>query len=208
MSKSNYRDQPEIISWDTDFKGSAVYALVDEDGKRYIGQSKHLLRRLVTHRAALRRIRKGEHYYGSLENAKITEAVKNGKTFRVEVLKTFPDVYEASLKQLVYWENYYIEQYGGPEQTYNITYTPGVNPNYEPDNTEITWEEYDKAEKTAHGTIKKEKRNDGPKNIGHISVCLWLNESEKDIYDKLKGSPNKETYVKCLIRNDLLKDAK
>lgn len=207
MNKHQAQEKKELLTWDTDYNGSAIYSLVDENGKRYIGQAKHLQHRLWGHRSALRRALNGNIYYS--EGAKLVEAVQNGTTFKVEVLKMFPDVYEVARNTLAYWEQYYLDKYGGIEGTYNGTYAMPINKYYEPFNKDITWEEYAKAEKTRKGTIKK-KRSDKPKSIGHISVCLWLDESEIDIYNKLKESSNKELYIKQLIRGDIAKggDAK
>lgn len=46
MNKHQAQEKKEVLTWDTDYNGSAIYSLVDENGKRYIGQAKHLQHRL------------------------------------------------------------------------------------------------------------------------------------------------------------------
>ena len=45
-----------IGKWDDMYNGAAIYSLVDQDGKRYIGQAKKLQNRLEQHRISLNNI--------------------------------------------------------------------------------------------------------------------------------------------------------
>lgn len=124
-----------IKKWDEEYNGSAIYSLVDDDGKRYIGQAKTLQTRLNTHRQQL------NHAYEDNEaivpeGEKLIKAVRDGKTFKVQVLKKLK-WNEATINNLRYWENYYLKMYGGVNNTYNTAPIPSPVWNCEPNN-EIT----------------------------------------------------------------------
>ena len=53
------KDYSILEKWIDDYNGAAIYSLVDENGKRYIGQAIHLQQRLETHRRVLNRAYKG-----------------------------------------------------------------------------------------------------------------------------------------------------
>lgn len=115
-------------SWLTDiekYEGPGIYSLVDENGKRYIGQAKNVYKRLRTHRNAINNV----HYKGNsgsiVEGQKICDAVLAGHKFRVEILKKIP-WYEATLNELTRQEKYYLDLYGGRDNTYNMA--PMDNP--------------------------------------------------------------------------------
>jgi hypothetical protein len=118
-----------IEKWDDLFDGSAIYSLVDQNGKRYIGQAKNLQNRLDTHRRELNKAYQGRNVRIN-EGAKLIEAVKNGVRFRVDILKKF-QWHEATVNNLRYWENYYLENYGGVDNTYNFAPIPYPVENFE-----------------------------------------------------------------------------
>ena len=148
MSKIDHRDEPELLFWNTKYNGSAIYKLIDQDGKVYIGQTKHLQNRMKAHKAAFKKIHKAtsqeleEKYMGV--GKKMVDAIRKGKVFHMEVLKTFTEVYEASKKDLDYWEDYYLRLYGGVENTYNVDPICYSNSTYPPYLRSISWEEYAK----------------------------------------------------------------
>lgn len=123
-----------LQKWDDDFNGGAIYSLVDEGGKRYIGQAIHLQQRLNTHRIELNSAYKGNPH--SSEGSKLYDAGRRGVKFHVEVLKKFK-WNEVTVNNLRYWEKYYLEKYGGVENTYNSTCVYEPNYSYEPFNDAI-----------------------------------------------------------------------
>ena len=190
--KIDHRDRSAVLWWDTEYDGSAIYALVDENGKAYIGRAKHLQNRLKTHRSNFRRILANKATAG--EGIKLTEAVLRGEKFHAEILKDFPEVYEASQNTLAYWEEYYFKKYGGLEHTYNGTGAMPINTYYEPFNKEITWEEYEGMEK------KPCKRRSVKRDLIHL---CWY-EEDRDIAEQLANVPDKQKYIKNLIRQDVI----
>lgn len=121
------KDYTIIEKWDDDYNGAAIYSLVDENGKRYIGQASHLQDRLETHRRELAKAWKCKD--GIIkEGFKLAEAGRKGTRFRVEILKKI-SWDEATINVLRYWENYYLERFGGLEKTYNtgVMYYPNWN---------------------------------------------------------------------------------
>lgn len=146
MRESDYRGKDELLLWNTKYDGSAIYKLTDQDGKVYIGQTKHLQNRMKSHRAAFRRVCKAtpqeleERYMGI--GQKLVDALRNGKVFRMEMLKAFTEVYEASKQELDYWEDYYLKMYGGVDNTYNIEPTSCSERFYPSYSQSVSWEEY------------------------------------------------------------------
>lgn len=209
MKEFGKQGKTEPLLWDTDYDGSAIYALVDENGKRYIGRASHLQRRLKAHRSAFRKILKStpeqlEQRYLS-EGKKIVEALFNGTVFHAEILKSFPEVYEASHNELAQWETHFLKEYGGQEQTYNGTCATTPNPQYEPYNKRITWEEYDDLVRSSRETLDKcDKAKPKPKR--RISVSMWMDEEEADIFDKLTSVPDRAKYIKTLVKKDIEKE--
>lgn len=106
-----------VKKWDDDYDGSAIYSLIDEFGKRYIGQAIHLQQRLETHRRELNKASKGNNIHIN-EGEKLVDAVKAGRVFSVEILKKL-EWSDSTVNNLRYWENYYLDQFGGIDNTYN-----------------------------------------------------------------------------------------
>lgn len=121
-----------LADWDVDYNGCAIYSLVDNKNKRYIGQSTALRSRLKEHHYQLNRASKHEDAEVT-ENKKLVDAVRSGETFRVEVLKIMP-LLESNINNLRYWEKHYLEKYGGLENTYNSAPIPLPDWNYHPMN--------------------------------------------------------------------------
>ncbi len=141
MDKKRYL---AIKKWNDDYNDGAIYSLVDANGKRYIGQAKHLQNRLHTHRIELNRIYNGGT--SCVEGKKLIDAVKGGAVFTVEILRKIK-WYEMTINELRFWEGYYLEKYGGIDNTYNTIPAYYPNYNFEPDNEveliiEIDSEEY------------------------------------------------------------------
>lgn len=99
------------------YTDAAIYALVGSDGKRYIGQAKNYYQRMQQHRYAFNSIAKGKH---GAEGYKLCEAIKNGITFRAEILEKIPLI-ERTYNNLNRRELYYYRLYGGLDGTYNST---------------------------------------------------------------------------------------
>jgi predicted GIY-YIG superfamily endonuclease len=112
------KDYSILEKWIDDYNGAAIYSLVDENGKRYIGQAIHLQQRLETHRRVLNRAYKGLPIT-VIENENLLNAASKGKKFKVEILLKIP-WYETTVNMLRYYENYYFQKYGGYNGTYNI----------------------------------------------------------------------------------------
>lgn len=107
-----------LENWIDNYNGAAIYSLIDENGKRYIGQAIHLQNRLETHRRALTRAYKHKDAY-VVENENLVNAVRSGLKFKVEILLKIPRE-ETTVNRLRYYENYYFQKYGGYKGTYNI----------------------------------------------------------------------------------------
>lgn len=112
------KDYSILEKWIDDYNGAAIYSLVDDKGKRYIGQAIRLQQRLETHRQVLTRAFKHKDVY-VVENENLVNAVRNGIKFKVEILYKIPRC-KATVNMLRYYENYYFQKYGGYKNTYNI----------------------------------------------------------------------------------------
>ena len=140
------KDYTIVKKWDDDFEGSAIYSLIDEDGKRYIGQAVDVQRRLHAHRMALNRAFRNPDAESD-EGQALCDYARSGRTFTVEILKKFKWS-EATYNILCYWEAYFVEKFGGYKNTYNSQIVPVVNEDYAPFNdvrlkVEFTQEELD-----------------------------------------------------------------
>lgn len=133
------KDYSILENWIDDYNGAAIYSLVDDKGKRYIGQAKHLQQRLETHRRALTRAFNNKEVY-VIENENLVNAARNGVKFKVEILYKIP-WYENSVNMLRYYENYYLQKYGGLKNTYNSIPVYVPNWSYAPAN-DVTLELY------------------------------------------------------------------
>lgn len=93
------------------YSGAGVYALVDTKGRKYIGSTINVHRRIQQHCGALR-YRKA--------HKKLQEAFNRGETFTAEVLHCLPEtVTIGELRQLEHAE---MMKLGGPKGTYNSAY--------------------------------------------------------------------------------------
>ena len=111
-----------LLPWKTEYNEAAIYSLVDQSGKRYIGQALHLQERLKTHMQELNRIANNTDCY-TTENVKLYEAVQNGAIFRVKILYYFP-YHKITINNLRFYENYYLQKFGGLDNTYNVAPVP------------------------------------------------------------------------------------
>lgn len=98
-----------------DYSGAAVYALVDDDGKRYIGSTKNANKRIKQHYSRMKNAKKKRKK--GLPNDKIASAVKSGKKFRCEILLQINA--DVTNKELREFERILLSFYGGIENTYN-----------------------------------------------------------------------------------------
>ncbi len=98
------------------YNGAAIYALVDQNNKRYVGSTNHLNRRIKTHRCFMNMVlTKGENGF---VNPKLTTAIKNGSIFMCEVLAYIKT--ELSKNEAEEIERVFIQHFGGIENTYNV----------------------------------------------------------------------------------------
>lgn len=138
MKKIDHRDRSEILWWDTDYNGAAIYALIDEDGKMYIGQTAHLQNRLRTHRRNFNRLRQGHQLYGYEEGQRLIDAISEGRTFHAVILKELA-LEESTNDDLRYWECRLYALYGKRNKPnelaynlYNSTFPNEPSWNYRP----------------------------------------------------------------------------
>lgn len=114
-----------------DYDGAGIYSLIDNNGKRYIGQAKHIQKRLRQHRIYMNLIFFTDSPY--YENEKIHKAIRSGITFDVEILEKIP-WYKATKNELSRREAYWIDYYGSYEKTYNVGFVPLLRDSYEYEN--------------------------------------------------------------------------
>ena len=98
-----------------EYNGAAVYALVDKDGKRYIGSTLHLKSRIKQHISLMRTVYK----YGpnGWVNPKITKALLDGVVFQCEVLAMInSDISKHELEEI---ERVFVKHYSDIGDTYN-----------------------------------------------------------------------------------------
>lgn len=93
-----------------------IYSLVDEKGKRYIGSSKDIRKRVQFHQTHINLfLRDGVDGY---INPSIAEAITLGIKFRCEVLARFYcDLTDREKREI---ERVFIKKYGGIDSTYNV----------------------------------------------------------------------------------------
>lgn len=98
-----------------DYEGPGIYSITDENGKRYIGSSKNIKRRMFAHNTSMARAR-NESGIGAI-NKEMDSAIKSGISFHVEILHKFEG--GCSFYDLVEAEREYIDYFGGTKNTYN-----------------------------------------------------------------------------------------
>lgn len=98
------------------YAGAAIYALIDETGKRYIGSTNNLKRRLRTHNQGIRDALNCGH--SCFSSWWFVEAILAGHTFTVEVLAQLPD--NTTRQQREELERFYLQESGGRSATYNV----------------------------------------------------------------------------------------
>lgn len=96
---------------------SAVYALVDDRGKKYIGSTNNLNRRIKSHDREMRTVLSGKNS-GFLSNS-MTDAVLSGRTFHVEILAAYDFIDRDELTKI---EKACVIAAGGPGKTYNARF--------------------------------------------------------------------------------------
>ena len=94
-----------------------IYALIDDNGKRYIGSSKNIKQRVYSHKCHINSyLRDGADGF---INPAIKDAVKRGLRFRCEVLAEFScDMKAEELREI---ERIFIEKFGGVQSLYNYS---------------------------------------------------------------------------------------
>lgn len=98
-----------------EYNGAAVYALVDENGKRYIGSTVHLKNRIKQHSTYMRTAIRDGH--SGFLNAKLENALLKGTIFKCEILAKVN--VEITKKELEEMERIFLKHFGGIENTYN-----------------------------------------------------------------------------------------
>lgn len=98
-----------------EYNGAAIYALVDDNGKRYIGSTLRLRDRISQHNSMMKTVRKNSP--NGLVSYKIANAVLEGHTFRCEILAMInTNVSKHELEEI---ERIFLKHFGGIENTYN-----------------------------------------------------------------------------------------
>lgn len=92
------------------YKGIGVYALIDTQGRMYIGSTQNIYKRIQAHQSSLSR---GTH------TKALQKAFDAGEVFSCQVLETLP--YGTTRYQLRERELYYIRKYGTEQNGYNST---------------------------------------------------------------------------------------
>lgn len=177
------KDYSVIRKCPDDYNGAGIYSLVDRNGKRYIGQSIHIQNRIDAHRTELTKVWKRQSPLSN-EGSKLVEASMRGETFSVEILKKLK-WNEATVNELRKWEAYFLEKYGGIDNTYNGTDVPSPNSAYDPYNEVTFIVEIPKTDKdilkrldevgNKQGYIKKLIRHE----IDSEGKLIWLMECMK-----------------------------
>lgn len=111
---SNTLSQTREIKFEIpDYDGIGVYSIINEQtGKRYIGSSKNVAKRLYQHLISFRT--------GKC-NEKFQEDIINGHTFKTEILEKLP--YGINQFDMFGKESFYIAKYNCIEQGYNLAPT-------------------------------------------------------------------------------------
>lgn len=130
------KDFSILKKWDTQYNGAAIYSLVDDNGKRYIGKTMHLQDRLNTHRQELSKIYRTKGNTYTHEGQKLADAAMNGVVFHVEVLlEVPPESVTVNLMCLLEW--FYFYKFGKIDGTYNSTYPTDPCWSHKPYNQKI-----------------------------------------------------------------------
>lgn len=106
-----------IISDIPDYNGPGVYALVDSNGRSYIGSSKHIRKRILEHDSSMRKsiLEKGNWTV----NKEIYQAITSGIKFRTVILHKFEN--GCTLYEMIRMEGKFLSELGGVNNTYNGT---------------------------------------------------------------------------------------
>lgn len=107
-----------LQKWEDEYNGAGIYGIKDKTGRYYIGQAKHIQKRLHQHRQFLNMAARGREP-ASTENPHLLEIARNGGKLWAEILHKIP-WNEATDNNLRYYELYYYNKYGGFEKTYNV----------------------------------------------------------------------------------------
>lgn len=194
-----------ILPWDDDFTGAAIYSLVDSNGKRYIGQATRLQERLASHQKACASILDGSAT-SPLEGQKMVRAIKDGVTFKVEILKKLENG-EATINNLRYWENEYVKKFGGLEDTYNVSKPPAPIWTHDPFNEIIVNESPDEARKR----IRSANIDAYQKENITRTVVKFNKQSERDLkildhlYNHKRNGGSMQEYIKQAVEEKMSK---
>lgn len=101
------------------YTGAGVYALVDENGKKYIGSAKNVKSRIQKHNKELQKALDGET---SQASKSMIDAAKAGHIFRAVLVEKLPDT--GNMYDLRDMERRYLDDAGGTKSTYNTAEVP------------------------------------------------------------------------------------
>ncbi len=110
------RNRNTMLSNVPNYKGAAVYALIDEDGKKYIGSTCNFKNRMLRWRVSMMKAVNAGCYVGNGPQS-ISEAVIAGHRFRAEIIEMLPP--NISKSDLLLHEKNALDAAGGVENTYN-----------------------------------------------------------------------------------------
>lgn len=101
------------------YTGAGVYALIDENGKKYIGSAKNVKARVRQHDKELQKALDNKT---SCASKSLIDAVKAGHIFRAELVEKLPDT--GNMYDLRDMERHYLDDAGGIKSTYNTEEVP------------------------------------------------------------------------------------
>lgn len=193
MNKSHQGKTVISLNGET-YTGSAIYALVDKNGKRYVGQAARFQERMRSHESAFQTILKGSDKKFP-EGEKMVQAVKEGITFTAIILRKLEGG-EATINNLRYWEDFYLTESGGIDGTYNMYKPPAPLWEHDPFNIVIIDEspsEIKRKRQIANITKWQKKKTK--------QCTLRLNKKyDADIIEILEKADSVQGYIKKAIR--------
>lgn len=112
-----FHETENIVSNIPDDQICGVYALVDDNGMRYIGSSKNIKQRLAYHNYHMKNVLISQDKQDWFINDKMQDAVRQGRRFTVEILAAFNcEMSTAELREI---ERVFIKKYSDISPLYN-----------------------------------------------------------------------------------------
>ncbi|MBR2796738.1 MAG: hypothetical protein IKE17_03205 [Clostridia bacterium] len=124
------RNKPHVLTSIPEYEGAAVYALIDDTGRPYIGSTNDFQRRMRTWEVFMRQVLK-EKCLNGLLSQQIGVALLSGRSFRAAVVEALPR--DMGYADRIAHERAALLSVGGLDCTYNrvIPRTWGNQPDAE-----------------------------------------------------------------------------